>query len=390
MFKRLSVLTRLFVFLLAGATLLALGVAQFDSSRLAVVPTLSLRWDTLSPDRWTRYEQEKGFYLIDRVSGSNNLVSLPDEVHWGLLSVSPWSDSEGKSEVIGHCHSLAAPLDGHPFWGPARVSLPEGKVIDRVKLDLLPLGRVCWLPERRGEILFAAGDGQFYRCGFRADEDAGVGTEPDSGEVSPRSGVRQVVWKCPRPGKGSVLVADPVWPIHPRFRNVIFATLSYSNRPGDKTMKVPFQPWWFLLSVDGEAIEAAGPLLPQSSQSWPDADSAKHFPNVAVAADGTVSMIYLSRPQDFRYMRLEGTTIDIDPASGLPQTLADRPPQVLAEECATVPPVFSADAKAAFVISAKSGRVVQCRVDLDEARRAVRLAGKLPPRGASPVVPPHL
>ena len=267
MFKRLSVLTRLFVFLLAGTALLALGVAQFDSSRLTVVPTLSLRWDTLSPDRWSRYQQEKGFYLIDRVSGSSSLVPLPDEDQWGLMSVSPWSDAEGKSEVVGHCHSLAAPLDGHPFWGLARLSLPEGRVIDRVKLDLLPSGRLCWLPERPGEILFAAGDGQFYRCGFGADEEAGVATELGLKDGSPRSGVRQVVWKCPRPGKGSVLVADPVWPIDPRFRNLVFATLSYSNRPGDKAMKVPFQPWWFLMSVDGAAIEAAGPLLPQSSQS---------------------------------------------------------------------------------------------------------------------------
>ena len=131
-----------------------------------MVPTLSSRWDTLSPDRWSRYEQQQGFYLIDRVSGSSNLVPLPDEDQWGLLSVSPWSDAEGKSEVVGHCHSLAAALDGHPFWGLARLSLPEGRVIDRVKLDLLPSGRLCWLPERPGEILFAAGDGQFYRCGF--------------------------------------------------------------------------------------------------------------------------------------------------------------------------------------------------------------------------------
>ena len=68
-------------------------------------------------------------------------------------------------------------------------------------------------------------------------------------------------------------------------------------------------------------------------------------------------------------MRLEGASIEIDPASGLPRILADRPPRVLAEECAAVPPVFSADGKAAFVISAKSGRVVQYRVDLDEARQ---------------------
>ena len=87
-------------------------------------------------------------------------------------------------------------------------------------------------------------------------------------------------------------------------------------------------------------------------------------------------MIYLSRPRGSRYMRLEGAAVEIDPASGLPRILADRPPRVLAEECASVPPVFSADGKAAFVISAKSGQVVQYRVDLDEARREVRLAGK--------------
>ena len=144
------------------------------------------------------------------------------------------------------------------------------------------------------------------------------------------------------------------------------------------------------MSGDGAAIEAAGPLLPQGSQSRLDGDSAKHFPNIAVAADGTISMIYLSRPPGYRHMRLEGATIEIDPASGLPRILADRPPRVLAEECASVPPVFSADGKAAFVISAKSGRVVQYRVDLDEARREVRLAGKSAPRAAIPTLPPRL
>jgi hypothetical protein len=390
MFKRLSVLTRLFVFLLAGTTLFALGVAQFDSSRLPVVPIFSSRWDTLSPDRWSRYEPRQGFYLIDRVSGSSNLVPLPEEEQWGLLSVSPWSDAEGKSEVVGHCHSLGTTLDGHPFWGLARLSLPEGKVIDRVKLDLLPSGRLCWLPDRPGEILFAAGDGYFYRCSFGADEDAGVAADPESKDGSPRSGVRQVVWKCPRPGKGNVLVADPVWPIHPRFRNLVFATLSYSNRPGDKAMKLPFQPWWFRMSVDGAAIEAAGPLPPPGWESRLGGDSAKHFPNAAVAADGTISMIYLSKPPGDRHMRLEGATIGIDPTSGLPRILAERPPRVLAEECASVPPVFSADGKAAFVISARSGRVVQYRVDPDEASREVRLAGKLAPRGAVRALPPHL
>jgi hypothetical protein len=366
----------LFVFLLAGTALLALGVAQFDSSRLPEVPTLSLRWDTLSPDCWSRYQRQQGFYLIDRVSGSSNLVPLPQEDQWGLLSVSPWSDAEGKSEVVGHCHSLEAPPDGRPFWGLARLSLPEGRVIDRVKLDVLPSGRLCWIPERPGEILFAAGDGQLYRYGFGADEEGEVAAGAGSTDSSPRSGVRPVVWKCRRPGKGTVLVADPVWPIHPRLRNLLFATLTYSNRPGDKAMKVPFEPWWFLMSVDGAAIEAAGPLLPQNSQSRFNGDLAKHFPNVAVAVDGTISMIYLSRPQGYEHMRLEGASVETNPASGLPRVPAERPPRVLAEDCATVPPVFSADGKAAFVISANSGRVVQCHVDLDAPRREVRLAGE--------------
>jgi hypothetical protein len=376
MFKRLSVLTRLFVFLIAGTALLALGVAQFNSSHFPVVPTLSSRWDTLSPDRWSRYERQQGFYLIDRVSGRSDLVPLPDEDQWGLLSVSPWSDAEGKREVVGHCHSVAAPFDGHPFWGLARLSLPEGKVIDRVKLDLLPSGRLCWLPDHPGQILFAAGDGQLYRCGFGSEEEAAAATGSGSTASSGISGVRQVAWKCPRPGKGTVLVADPVWPIHPRMRNLLFATLSYSNRPGDRAMKIPFRPWWFLMNTDGTAIEAAGPLLPDCSRSQTDVDSATHFPNLAVAADGTIMMIYLYRPQGSRNMRLEGATVEIDSASGRPHILADRPPRVLAEECASVPPVFSADGRAAFVISAKSGQVVQYRVDLAEARREVRLAGK--------------
>ena len=101
-------------------------------------------------------------------------------------------------------------------------------------------------------------------------------------------------------------------------------------------------------------------------------------------------MIYLSRPQGSRYMHLEGAGIEIDPASGVPRILDERPPRVLAEECASVPPVFSADGKAAFVLSAKSGRVVKCRVDLDEARKEVRLAGKPMPRAAIPTLPPRL
>jgi hypothetical protein len=376
MFKRLSLLTRLFLFLLAGTALLALGVAQVDSSRDAIVPTLNSRWDTLSRDCWTRFQRENGFYLIDRVSGSSNLMPLPDNEQWGLLSVSPWSDAEGHSEVVGHCHSLEAPIDGHSFWGLARLSLPEGKIIDRVGLDLLPSGRLCWLPDRPGEILFAAGDGHLYRLSFGADEEAEVGKGPASAGDSRTPGVRQVVWNCPRPGKGIVLIADPVWPIDPRFRNLLFATLSYSNRPGDKAMKVPFQPWWFLMSPDGAAIEAAGPLLSQASDSRFDADSAKHFPNLAAASDGTISMIYLSRPSGFSHMRLEAAAVEIDPTSGQPRILSERPPRVLAEECASVPPIFSADGKLAFVISANSGRVAQYRVDLLEASREVRLAGK--------------
>jgi hypothetical protein len=376
MFKRLSVLSRLFIFLLAGTALLALGVAQVDSSRHAMVPTLNSRWDTLSRDRWTRFQRENGFYLIDRVSGSSNLVPLPDEAQWGLLSVSPWSDAEGHSQVVGHCHSLEAPIDGQSFWGLARLSLPEGKIIDRVKLDLLPSGRLCWLPDRPGEILFAAGDGHLYRFSFEADEEAEVGKGPALADDSRKPGVRQVVWKCPPPGKGTILIADPVWPIDPRFRNLLFATLSYSSRPGDKAMKVPFQPWWFLMSPDGAAIEAAGPLLSQASDSRFDGASVKHFPNLAAASDGTISMIYLSRPSGCNYMRLEAAAVEIDPTSGQPRILSERPPRVLAEECASVPPVFSADGKLAFVISAISGRIAQYRVDLLEVRREVRLAGK--------------
>jgi hypothetical protein len=224
--------------------------------------------------------------------------------------------------------------------------------------------------------LFAAGDGNLYRCGFGADDEGS--TSPDSGTTgqSAKEGLRQVIWNCPCPGTGAVVISDPVWPVDPRLGRLLFATLSYNTGPRDNSVKVPAQLWWFLMSPDGSAIEASGPMLEKGLRGSADNVSAKRFPNLAVAADGTICIVYLSRPPGHRHMRLEATLVEVDAKSGRPHLVSDQLPRVLAEECATVPTVFSADGKSVFAISVTSGQVVQYPAEVEDALQGIKVARK--------------
>ena len=51
-------------------------------------------------------------------------------------------------------------------FGVARFTVPEGRLIDRVKLDHVPIGDPCWVPGVTPRILFSAGDGYLYRYEF--------------------------------------------------------------------------------------------------------------------------------------------------------------------------------------------------------------------------------
>lgn len=147
MAKLLVLCTRLFLCFLGASFLLALAVSSLRESRSMSLPLGAARWDTISSLSWpNHWEDQARCYLIDRESSRCDLVPLPSGNRWDQLSVSPWCDEEGNTEAVCQSDRFPAVGGGQSFWGLARLRLPEGDVIDEVRLELLPTGRPCWVP----------------------------------------------------------------------------------------------------------------------------------------------------------------------------------------------------------------------------------------------------
>ena len=99
--------------------------------------------------------------------------------------------------------------------GTCTIRQSDGTLIDRVKLDVLPTSRACWLPEMPGEILFAAGDGQLYHHSLPQRLNGLSSSDTPPPVVPDGSGPRRVTWRCRAPGEGTVFLADPHWPRTP-------------------------------------------------------------------------------------------------------------------------------------------------------------------------------
>ena len=160
-------------FLSIGWTVVALGMGAMGvwtpspSTVDYFVPKPSLHQVvTIGKPSWQGAER---VLLLDEVTGKSEPIRLPSEEVWALLTVSPWRDKNGNFEVVGRwsCHNNR-PCD-QPFSGLGLFRLPDATVVSRVPLDVVPIGRPCLLPGRRGEILFPSGDGQLYRCNLSAD-----------------------------------------------------------------------------------------------------------------------------------------------------------------------------------------------------------------------------
>ena len=118
------------------------------------------------------------------------------------------------------------------------------KIIDRVPLDMLPTSRPCWIPDRPGSIIFAAGDGQLYRHDFEEPGDP----EINSGSVSARNSsgllLRPLVWQSPRPAKKSYYLIDPSWPFNSKLRHFLLATLMLPPHDLDGKRDGGTKLWW--------------------------------------------------------------------------------------------------------------------------------------------------
>jgi hypothetical protein len=64
-------------------------------------------------------------------------------------------------------------------------------------------------------------------------------------------------------------------------------------------------------------------------------------------------------------VRLEVVPIEIDPETAHPRVPACCPPRVLDEDCAPVPPFFSANGMSVDMVSRSSGLIVKRQIETD-------------------------
>jgi hypothetical protein len=282
--------------------------------------------------------------FIDRQSGEILRLEVPAGEVLDYVSCSPWRDERGQFQAVGRWMNRAGkqyaflPQD----FGLARVSLPEGKILERVCLEQVPIGEPCWIPGLAPRILFPSGDGQIYRYDF-----AEPGQSP--GGAKKQSQLQRVEWAIAPPGTGMVYVRDLIWPAEAALGGRLIAAVCYlehENRHERPKMKGP-ELWWLRLDRDQTVVEAAGRLTVADTEDAlgdEDEDVEERLANVAATADGELALAYLSRSSLEQHWELRVAPIAIEPVTGVPTVLRSSSREV-GKGFVCSAPTFSADGR---------------------------------------------
>ena len=268
------------------------------------------------------------------------LVGLPIPASDRLQYVgcSPWKDERGRSHVVGRWMSISGQDETSILGdvGIARISFPDGQVIDRVSSQIVPVSPPCWSPNASPRVLFAAEDGRLYRMSFAGSSSSAAEPNSDDDLRSPRP----IAWRG-EPRETSRLT-DPSWPVLPAFGGRLIASLSRRIEVPDKRSRRriyyrPAELWCLSLSSDSSWIESASRLTPA------DADGLEErFAGLGRAFDGSIRLAYLTRRTGETFWRGRLATVSIDPNGGNPSVLADTIHDVV-NNCLPIAPSFSTD-----------------------------------------------
>jgi hypothetical protein len=277
--------------------------------------------------------------FLDRETGELIKVPFRSEDVLDHAACSPWRDERGQHHMVSRWVNRSG--QGGEYlplvFGLARFTLPEGRMIDRVELDVLPIGAPCWFPGRTPQVLFAAGNGSIYRYSFGPP----VGDPRQDGWDEPPA--RRLTWRCPTPGVDQVLVADLHWPTTPDLGGRLIASLSYQvSLDGKRVFRGP-ELWWLQLSRDGLAIEAAGRLTVAETEEG-TIDREERFPTAMSIPGGGIALAYLTRTRNQGDWDLRVSPLEFDPQSGSPRAERGRG-RVVAARCLATAPAFSMDGR---------------------------------------------
>ncbi len=311
------------------------------------------------------------YRLVDRSTGKDHPLPLPEDATWGFVTVSPWRDSDGNLEAVGRWSRPAAAGE-QSFYGLGLFRVSDSKVVRSIDLDVLPTGKPCWVPGSTGDVLFPAGDGQLYRCRLTRDRNATARTGEATGihASSSRSAAPYpVTWRCAVPGSGRVFIADPVWPPDKPLRSFVFVSLSLQSQLHGKPRNDPAQIWWLEMSEPGDEILCAGRLTVPAARSGQERQVFERTPSVSVDPAGQPTLAYLARTQGDSSWRLCTAALSFDHATGKPKIAGVPAPAGEATGCLLpAAPTFSTDGQFVFA-SAGDGRIKKYSVPSSPARR---------------------
>jgi hypothetical protein len=269
--------------------------------------------------------------ILDTQTGEVAPLEFPGEGHITPLGGSPWSDAAGSSHLIGSW------LGGRskPFLGPyglARYTFPGGRVLERFDCDPMPIGRVCWSPGRSDCILFAAGDGRFYRGEMPGEQGAGASLIRG----------RPIAWHSTPDADGVSSISDLCWSSDPAGDGCLFAAVVPRRKDASGIFPGPHL-WWLQLGAGGAKVVAGGRLI------TPDlsvAHAEERLPAVGVTADGRPLLAYLAREDGQETWDLWLAPLEHGPAGEAPPVRSwSAAGRKLALGCLCLPPAFSPDGR---------------------------------------------
>jgi hypothetical protein len=337
----LSALLRTLVWASIGISAVAVGLGHYAPRGLRCRREAVPRYQWVNGRTSSNMECQPRF--LDRETGAIVRGEFPAADTLELASCSPWRDERGQFHVVGRRMTyLRQGKKCFPQeFGLARYTFPEGRLIDRVELDQVPVTEPCWAPGLAPRIIFVAGNGVFYGYAFEGSDGCPLG-----GADAPDR-PREIAWRTTRPGLGLLQIKDLIWPTDPRLGGRLIASLSYQVQIDGRRRFLGPQLWWIELSGDGTAITGAGRIIvPEHGDlAWAvDQDQEERLPSIALTPAGGLTLAYLARMRDQTPWELRVARLESDPATGAPMVRRGGS-RGLARGCIATAPAFSTDGR---------------------------------------------
>ncbi|WP_435018881.1 hypothetical protein TA3x_000870 [Tundrisphaera sp. TA3] len=247
-------------------------------------------------------------------------------------SRAPWVDRRGQSQIVGRfsVRSSPGPLSTSLDFGLARYSYPDGRLLDRVSTDVMPIAPPAWYPGTRARVLYVAGNGHLYEFDFEGDR--------MRSEIEPKP--HRITWGCRPPGEGEPFLTEVRWSDDPRMASFPLVTLR--RRLIDAEGRQEFtrtQIWWLKLDPAGSTVLAAGPLIDGDA-----GDQDEHSPAITTLPDGRLAASFLIHEAETSAWRARVGVIR-EASAGVPPSLAAKAVRTLDGELQPTTTAFSSDGR---------------------------------------------